>query len=67
MDKKILDLIKIGEGLTLEFKERISSDLGKEICAFVNARGGKIILGVRDNGEIIGMHQDHKSQALYIS
>ena len=55
MNKSILDLIKTGEGLTLEFKEGVNSDLGKEICAFANANGGKIILGVKDNGKIIGI------------
>ena len=55
MDKAVIDLIKTGEGLTLELKEGINPDLGKEICAFANALGGKIILGVKDNGEIIGV------------
>ncbi|MBI5002424.1 ATP-binding protein [Candidatus Woesearchaeota archaeon] len=55
MDKKtLLDLMRCGEGLTLEFKENISSNLGKEICAFANASGGKIILGVKDDGSIKG-------------
>jgi len=31
MDKKeLLELIKTGEGLTLEFKESVSSNLGRE-------------------------------------
>ena len=51
----ILDLIKTGEGITLEFKTNISSNLGKEICAFANTQGGKILLGVGDSGNIIGI------------
>src|SRR3989344_2001188 len=51
----IIGLIKTGEGITLEFKESISNNLGKEICAFANAQGGKIILGVSDSGSIIGI------------
>ncbi len=47
--------MRTGEGLTLEFKENIGSNLGKEICAFANANGGKIFLGVKDNGEIFGI------------
>src|SRR3989338_1645173 len=55
MDKKeLLELIKTGEGYTLEFKENIGSNLGKEICAFANAKGGKIVLGVKDDGLIKG-------------
>ncbi|MEK6858145.1 MAG: RNA-binding domain-containing protein [Nanoarchaeota archaeon] len=51
----ILDLIKTGEGITLEFKTNISSNLGKEICAFANTQGGKILLGVGDSGNVIGI------------
>ena len=52
---EIIELIKTGEGFTLEFKEKFSETLSKDICAFANASGGKIILGVRDgNNEIIG-------------
>ena len=53
--KNILELVKTGEGYTTEFKERLSADtLGKEMCSFANASGGKIILGVKDNGDILG-------------
>jgi ATP-dependent DNA helicase RecG len=56
----IYELIKTGEGYTLELKERFSSSIGKEICAFANASGGKIILGVKDSGEIIGFNLTNK-------
>lgn len=56
MDKKELEfLLKEGEGYNLEFKESNSSDLAKEICAFANATGGKILVGVNDKGEIRGI------------
>ncbi|MBI1968657.1 putative DNA binding domain-containing protein, partial [Candidatus Woesearchaeota archaeon] len=70
MDKKELEfLLKEGEGFNLEFKERDSSDLGKEICAFANAAGGKILLGVSDNGEIKGTNVTNrlKSQIVDIA
>ena len=55
MDKKeLIELIKIGEGYTLELKEGLNSSIGKDICAFANASGGKIILGVRDDCSIKG-------------
>lgn len=55
MNKKDLQsLIETGEGFTLEFKERISSSLGKDICAFANASGGTILIGVNDQGKKIG-------------
>ncbi|MFT4326443.1 MAG: RNA-binding domain-containing protein [Candidatus Woesearchaeota archaeon] len=53
--EELLDIIKTREGYTLELKESINSSLGKEICAFANGQGGKIILGVKDNGVIKGI------------
>lgn len=50
----VLELIKTREGYTLEFKESLSTSIGKEICAFANASGGKIILGVKDDGAVVG-------------
>lgn len=47
-------LIKEGEGLTLEFKERYTSRMDEDIVAFANARGGTLLLGVRDDGTIVG-------------
>lgn len=45
------ELISIGEGYQSEFKESPDKSLVKEICAFANASGGKILIGVKDNGE----------------
>jgi len=58
--KDLLDLIKTREGYTIEFKESVSSSLGKEICAFANGQGGKIILGVKDDGSIKGINLTNK-------
>lgn len=56
-EKELINLIKTGEGLKLEFKEGFNiQNLGREICAFANESGGKIILGVKDNGEIKGFN-----------
>ena len=51
---ELLELIKTGEGYTLEFKESFNNSIGKEICAFANASGGKILIGVKDNKTIKG-------------
>jgi len=52
-----------GEGLKVEFKERLSN-LDREIVAFANTSGGTIYLGVDDSGKIIGIPIDNalKSQ-----
>ena len=46
-------LIASGEGQLLEFKRSGISHLGREICAFANSLGGRILLGVSDAGEIV--------------
>ena len=37
-------LIREGEGLTVEFKEKYSSRIDEDIVAFANAKGGAILL-----------------------
>ncbi len=58
------NLIALGEGFTIEFKRSMPSDLGREICAFANATGGVILIGVDDAGTIVGVadHNRLKSQ-----
>ena len=59
MNKQALsDLIALGEGFTTEFKRSGASNLGREICAFANATGGVILIGVTDVGDIAGV-KDH--------
>ena len=62
--QSLSDLIALGEGFTTEFKRAMPSDLGREICAFANATGGVIMLGVSDAGEIVGVadHNQLKSR-----
>src|SRR3989338_4472952 len=56
MNKKEWDLmLQEGEGYNLEFKESISDSTAKEMCAFANANGGKILMGVSDTGETKGI------------
>jgi len=43
------------ESEIVELKEIYTSDLKKEIIAFANTNGGTIYIGVRDNGEVIGL------------
>ena len=64
MDRKeLLGLIQTGEGYALDFKERLPSDLGRHICAFANASGGRIILGVRDDGSASGYNLSNSDEA----
>lgn len=47
-------LIKEGEGLTIELKEKYTTRIAEDMVAFANSRGGTIILGVRDDRKITG-------------
>lgn len=53
-DKKIKLLIREGEGLTVEFKQKYSSRIDEDIVAFANTKGGALLLGVRDDGTVAG-------------
>ncbi len=55
MNKHISDLIKLGEGYHAEFKESLDKSFAEEVCAFANAKGGKIFLGVTNSGVIKGI------------
>ncbi|MGB0346407.1 MAG: helix-turn-helix domain-containing protein [Balneolaceae bacterium] len=50
------NLIATGESSFLEFKHKVASPekIAREIAAFANANGGTILIGVADNGELIG-------------
>ncbi|MBF0363632.1 MAG: ATP-binding protein [Oligoflexia bacterium] len=52
--EELLLLIKEGEGLTVECKEKYTSKIVQDIVAFSNSKGGKILLGVSDDGKIKG-------------
>jgi len=59
MDRKTLsELIVLGEGFTTEFKRAGTSGIGREICAFANATGGTILIGISDTGDMVGV-PDH--------
>ncbi len=47
-------LLQEGEGVTLEYKERINDSFARELVAFANTAGGRILLGVRDDGSVKG-------------
>ena len=55
-EKKALDLIAQGEGQHVEFKESVPSkvrELSEEVCAFSNASGGYVFIGVNNKSEFI--------------
>jgi ATP-dependent DNA helicase RecG len=56
VDKKGLGtLLEEGEGQYVEFKEKLDKRFSREVVAFANASGGKILLGVSDEGAVKGI------------
>jgi ATP-dependent DNA helicase RecG len=53
----LLEIIRNGENSGVEFKRDViqSHDLAKELVAFTNFEGGKVLLGVEDDGSITGI------------
>ena len=43
------------ESETVELKEIVVDEIKKEIIAFANCNGGRLYIGVRDDGEVIGL------------
>ncbi len=63
----IKDLIQNGEGETLEFKKGLNESkksIVEAIAAFMNLKGGTILVGVEDDGNIIGMSMPSNKAAL---
>ena len=57
----IQELLRNGEGLSVEFKRcsgRIEHDVFETICAFLNRFGGDVLLGVEDDGTVVGVVGD---------
>lgn len=53
-------IIASGEGFKIEFKQAVNSDLSKELVAFANASGGRIFIGIADDGTILGVTVTNK-------
>ncbi len=69
--RPIIDLIKLGESETLEFKSTFQWDVVqnqqnkdlrksvlKTLVAFLNSQGGTLVIGVEDDGNIYGLEKD---------
>ena len=57
--EQIRKLLAGGEGLTVEFKEcvnELNNSVFETVCSFSNRYGGHLLLGVRDNAEIVGVN-----------
>jgi predicted HTH transcriptional regulator len=74
LGKEVPELLRRGESAGLEFKssmrwdyqhQRVNKELeravAKTIAGFLNARGGTLLIGVDDDGEVLGLERDFAS------
>ena len=64
---ELAELIAAGESGTLEFKRSLTKDIGRGLCAFANAGGGTVLLGVSDAGQIVGVADHNRLKARVLS
>jgi ATP-dependent DNA helicase RecG len=63
---EIISIVNSGEGYNAEFKERVPTNLKgitEEICAFANASGGVVLIGVDDKNIIKGITIDNSKRS----
>ncbi|MBS0010666.1 MAG: putative DNA binding domain-containing protein [Bacteroidales bacterium] len=60
--RKLSRLIEQGESQVLDFKYCVSDSrkIAKTLAAFANTDGGKLLIGVRDNGSIAGVRSEEE-------
>ena len=69
--RPLAELIRMGEGPSLEFKSTLQWDVVQEtqnkglreatlktIAAFMNSEGGTLLIGVEDSGQVFGLERD---------
>ena len=70
----LADLLAVGESQTVEFKstarwnvytsqadKRMEHVVTKTVCGFLNAEGGTLLIGVGDDGGVLGLADDMKT------
>jgi predicted HTH transcriptional regulator len=62
MSAYIFDMIRQGEHDMLDFKHSItdSKKIAKSLVAFANTNGGKLLIGIKDNGTISGIRTEEE-------
>lgn len=62
-EHSLLERIALGEGITTEFKRLIHSPakIARPLSAFANTRGGTMLVGVDDDGRIVGIHSEKEA------
>ena len=67
-DQPLLLEIQKGESKTLEFKQQLPKEqqITKTLIAFANGSGGKFIVGVTDDRQLVGIQDDIFDKQLWL-
>ena len=63
----IQQLITKGESEVLEFKASFGKDVIETLCAFANHLGGTVLVGVADDGKIVGTSCSEESMQNWVN
>lgn len=55
MNRKMVRMMSFKESESVELKACYVEDIKKEVIAFANCDGGKLYIGVEDNGNVVGL------------
>ena len=58
---KINELLHTGESISIEFKQsknKLNKDVFESVCAFLNRNGGHLLLGVNNDGDVVGVEEE---------
>ena len=59
-EQALLDLVREGEGQRVEFKRKASAGVVQTACAFANTEGGVLLVGIADEGRVVGTSPDEE-------
>ncbi|ASJ03359.1 transcriptional regulator [Thermococcus profundus] len=62
--ESLIELLREGENERVEFKAKATSNIAREICAMANAEGGYLLIGVSDEGRIVGVDTKKAKEVL---
>ena len=55
MVKNVMKIIDAGESETVEFKNSFDREAIESLAAFANTKGGRVFIGISDDGKIRGV------------
>lgn len=65
--KDLKTMLAAGESQTIEFKESFGDAVMETLVAMANANGGKIFIGIRDDGSVCGIAPDKPNVSSWIN